>query len=56
MRVGIEGRSGEGMSAPAMATCAAKEKVAAKRMMKYDSTPPPELFLINPSIKGNDPS
>lgn len=49
MRVGIEGRGG--MSAPAMAACAAKEKMAPRRMMKYDSTPPPELLLINPFIK-----
>lgn len=39
------------MSAPAMAACAAKVKMAPRRMMKYDSTPPPELLLINPCIK-----
>ena len=45
-RVGTEGRSGGGMSAPAVAASAAKEKIAAKRMMKYNFTPPPLLFLI----------
>lgn len=49
-RVGIEGRSGEGMSAPAMAASAAKEKIAPKRMMKYDSAPtstPSSCIIFN---------
>lgn len=39
------------MSAPAVAASAAKEKIATKRMMKYDFTPPPVLFLIKPFNK-----
>ena len=44
MSIGKEGR-GEGMSAPAIAIYSARRKKnLAKRMMKYDFTPPLVLF------------